>query len=616
MPVIRPEFRGLHTDIFGGRVPSGTADIALNVTVENGELAKRGSFEEIDADTGTVLKMWEVVFDGVTPYIIAKKGTTLIKSTDYGATFTALTTEATHGAGPGWGYVWGDRFHYVDQAGTSRYNPSKHSNVAFKDGLQRPSTAAAVGAAGGGEKEGKYHVYWAMRNSVTREEGPVVGPSSLVTTTEAGATGGIIINNWNGTLKPATLHTDYEWDQGVFYCTLGDTEEQGSSEINSLRAYIDVVTATGATSVGLNKADKILLRKQNFTNSGGLPIPCQFGCYTGSRAIYVKGSTAGKIYFSIPNFPTMVPQEELYIITNEDRTTFDPQPWVGEAISSVNGAITEVIYGGGLAVLLTKDNTYLLRNDGEGKIKAVLMHPSVGSVNTNAACATPYGIHYIGDETWSFLSRDGWKDLAYRRFQSEVRDLNALGNVCMAYYGYKNQIWAAAGDTILVLDMNASERGELTKFTSEVLGTISAMMELTSPIATPVMLVCANGKMYKYPGEGSGDGSVGYVSTWRGYFAGERADASQRLDSVKIFTGVNCASLITIGLRAMQSPAETVAQVQRTLGADGSSRWITLGAEMDPVNGHIFQMELTDTVSGGTSALWKVHDVIWKTSIF
>ncbi len=619
MAVIRTRFRGLHTDIFAGRVPSGVADIALNVTVENGELGKRASFTKIGTTSG-ILKMWQVVFEGVAAYVIAKVGTALQKSTNSGADFSDLSTEATHGAGPGWGYFWGDRFHYVDQGGCSRYHPSFHSNVAFKDGLPRAGAgkAAALSAAGGGEKEGKYHVFWALRNSLTREEGPVEGAQTYVPTTEAGATGGLTVTNWGATLKPGVLHTEYEWDQGAFYCTLGNTEEQGSSEISSLRAYIDVVTAVSAATVGLNKADKILLRKRHFTNAGGLPIPCQFGCYTGSRAIYVMSSTKGKIYFSIPNFPTMVPQGETYIIVNEDSTTFDPEPYYGETISNVNGVITECIYGGGLAVLLTTRSTYLLRSDAEGKAKAVLVHPSVGSVNSNAACATPYGVHYIGDETWSFLSPDGWEDLAARRFQTEVRALNALGDVYMAYYGYKNQVWAAAGNTILVLDMNASPKGELTKYTLASV-TITAMMEFIGAGATPVMLVGSSGGVYKYPGSGAQDGEgqalTDYDSTWRGYFAGERADANQRMDAPKIFTGVSCASLVTIGLRAMQSPAEPVTQVQRTFGANDSSSWITPQAEFDRITGHIFQLEFTDTVAEGASALWKIHDVIWKTSI-
>lgn len=617
MAVIRTRFRGLHTDIFAGRVPSGVADIALNVTVENGDLAKRAGFTQVDSDTGVVLHMWEVVFEGVAPYIIAKVGTGLKKSTDSGRTFIAISTEATHGAGPGWGYMWADRFHYVDQGGCSRYHPSEHGGVAFLDGLPRPGAGKepALAAAGGGEKEGKYHVYWALRNSVTREEGPVEGAQAFVETLESDGDGGLTVSNWAGTLKPTVLHTEYEWDQGVFYCTLGDTEEQGSSEVSSLRAYTDVVTAVGAGTVALNKADKIVLRKQHFTNTGGLPIPCQFGCYTGSRAIYVMPSTKGKIHFSIPNFPTMVPQEETYTVPAGDATTFDPQPYLGETMSGVNGVITECVYGGGLAVLLTTRNTYLLRSDSEGKVRAVLAHPSVGSVNSNAAVGTPHGVHYIGDETWSLISQDGWQDLAAGRFQTEVRALNALGDVCMAYYGYKNQVWAAAGNTILVLDLNASARGELTKFT---LGstTISAMMEFVGDGAIPpAMLVSAGSTLLRYPSSNAQDNGDDFDSTWRGYFAGERADANQRLDAPKIFTGVNCASLVTIGLRAMQSPAETVTQVKRTLGANDSSSWITPQAELDPITGHIFQLEFTDTVSEEASALWKIHDVIWKTSI-
>jgi len=292
-------FRGLNTEVYPDRLPEGTADVALNVTVRNGDIERRLGFDELSADvTGAadaVLSMTVAHFGDGDVYLACKcedgkLWQRKIYPTDAGS-FSEITTNATHSAlDAGWWFMWADRLHYFDRGGGSRWNPDANSGVAYKAGLPRPSGGCLIASAAGGEKDGRYHVHMSYRKVATREEGVISGAQTgagmPLQCSIASDTGGILITNW-ATIK--TQDSEHEWDQAVFYCTKGNTEyigKGGGVECFSYRAYEDVVAEIGQSSVGLNKSDEVLDTQQYARNSGGEPPPAQIGCWNGRQAVY------------------------------------------------------------------------------------------------------------------------------------------------------------------------------------------------------------------------------------------------------------------------------------------------------------------------------------------
>lgn len=314
MAELKTTFRGLNTDIYPLRLPSGTADVALNVERNSGDLSKRQGFAEyeddVDGSASAVLNLFLTAFADGDIYIIAKCADGyLYHKKVYPGTAAESFTKITGGWAPhsttdrGWGFMWADRFHYFDRDGGSRWNPDANSAVAYKAGLPRPSVGPTITTATGGEKDGRYHVHVAYRNSVTREQGvfslPQTGASMPLQCQISDDTGGISVSNWSSI---QAADSTYEWDQAVFYCTRGNTEYDGGGsgvEIFSYVAYQDVIAPKAQGSVGLNKHDDVLDPRTKNRNAGGEPPGAVIGCFnvrTG-QAVYgglYAGTNASK----------------------------------------------------------------------------------------------------------------------------------------------------------------------------------------------------------------------------------------------------------------------------------------------------------------------------------
>ncbi len=481
MPVLRSQFGGINSDLDANRLPSGTADIAINIDLSSGELAKRGGFAVFSAavsGTTAVKNLFAAGFSSGQYHVVAKLADgrlyrRQVYPTDAGA-FSAIETSHTHvGTDPGWGYLWADRFHYGDSGGISRWNPSVHGGVAYRDGLPKATTPVGFFAAGG-EKEGLYHLHQAYRNSVTMEEGVVSTPSNLVECHYGDDTGGI------GVLL-GSLDGPYEGDSHVVYSTLGHTEYlegETSVECFSYVAYEDVVTPLA--TAGCNKADHVLDHTLRFTNAGGEPPAAAIGCYTGSRAVYGGIPGNSKILYSIPGKPTMVPQNVTYTVGGDKRTVY-PKPYLAE-IQCPGEAVRALAHGGGATIALTPTRAYRLLAQNDGQLYATDSRTGNGACSVTAAVGTANGVHAIGYGTWVFIGQEGATDLAENRFSQLLLESADPSKTVMGYYGYKDQVWAAVvrtGDTeaqrILVWDIAAGKNGAMTVFDLACLGTRATM---------------------------------------------------------------------------------------------------------------------------------------------
>jgi len=625
------KFGGINTDAYPGRLRSGDADVALNVTLENRRLAKRQGFTEFedDVDGGAtgILKMFCVEFADGDVYVIAKlsagSATKLFQRKVYPAdagSFAEITGGQTHSAtDPGWGFMWYDRFHYFDSVGGTRWNPDVNSGVAFKAGMPRPTTGPIPLVAAGGQKDGRYHFHVAYRNSVTREQGVVTGPQSPALECRLGQTpdiSAVTISNW-AAIKAAD--PTYEWDEAIIYCTMGDTEyiAKGPVECFSYIAYVDVVRAKSATTCGAWKADHTLDRREAFTNAGGLPPGSKVGCFTGVRGIYGGLTVNDKIMYSIPFFPTSVPQEVKYnnpLIAN-DAKTFTPKPWIGEVLPGFGGAQTEIAYGGGIAAAFTPSSTWTFQRDGTGRLYGVKRHPSKGCLCTGAAIGTPAGVFALGNQCLLHLSAGGIVDLADERFATTLAEIPAAyaGLSRLGYYGYADQVWCAVTKTgatkaqrIIVYDMSV---GAPVIYEPACLGAtgITAMCELAYPGTVPTMLVATDaGQILRYGTTQVADMTTHFACEWQGYFAQERVAQTQLLDAIEIHAGSNCAANVVVKCRPMQMGTDTSdTQTSTTLPANDDLAALKMTAGR--VRGRMWQINIS--TANTVQATWTVHDL-------
>lgn len=636
---LQTRFRGLNTDISPSRLASGTATVATNVTVRGGKLQKRGGFgvfeDDVNGSAGAVKNLAVAHFADGDVYVVAKVGTALLQRKTNAASFSAITGGQTHNASDrGWFFMWADRLHYFDRVGGTRWNPDANSGTAFKAGLCKPSTAPAPTTAGGGEKDGSYHVHWCLRNSTTHEEGILSGthtPAVECAVDQDTDISGIAISNW-ATLK--ALHTDYEWDQAHFYTTLGNTEHISrggdGEECFSYVVFDDAIVGTGSGTAGLNKADHVR-DKDAFGNAGGEPPGAAIGCYTGNRAVYGKvyNSTPslipGRIMFSLPEYPTMVPQEETYSIGGDSKT-FVPRPWEGVYRAGVEGGMTAMAYGGGIVALFGSTQAWALTATPDQRLYPVLQHASKGAVGDGAVVGTPFGVFAIGYRSLLLMSRQGVVDLAENRFETTMAEIPAAYQsiASMGYYGWRNQVWAAvaqSGETlaqrILVWDLSAADEGDpgaLTIFEPAGLDAdegITCMCELAYDGASPTMLVgTSKGRILQYP-TGSADvntssQSVNYAATWKGWFGQERVGHDQKVEALDIHCGANVASNVTLSLGAYRSGTETVTAGTYTLGKSSHREEVGIG-NLDYTTGNLFSVQFASTDS--VSEQWSIDDL-------
>lgn len=638
--VERNIFGGLLTDLSPVHTPSGSADVALNVTVRNGDLQKRGGFVEWEDDAkqdgSGITWMGMARFIDGSVYVVVKIGTALYRRQVGTSDFVAISGGQTHNAtDTGWGFMYADRFHYFDRVGGTRWNPVANDGTAYKAGITRPTAGVTYLPTVGGGKDGRYFFAFTYRNSVTREEGPMCSLSSISThDIESDDKGAISISDWNGTGKiNAANNADnvYDWDEVCFYSTLGNTEyiDLGTGhETPSYKLYLDAVHTASHDGLGglpsFGKADHVLDRRQGVTNAGGLPPGAQIGMIAPTvhgpqgvyGRVYVDDTLRGdSVQFSLPGYPTMVPREQTYSAHNK---TVIPIPWVGEVRGAMVGQLTAMASGGGTACAFTPTASYRMASQ-NGRIVPAMIHPSKGAAGQNCVCGTPYGVEAMGYLTWLTVGSDGISDRAERRFSTTLDDipLTQTGSAVLAYYSFHNQVWAAvakSGSTynkrILVYDI---PQESLTIFEPACLGateSITAMCELSYTDANPTMLVATNkGRILQYPSgarDQNADGSYAdYACQWRGYYGQERVGYRQRIVGFDVLCGSNVKDNVTLGFRRMLAPDET--RTQKTVVLHKSSERVTVALDLDEVWGQFFQVEFTSTDSVTTQ--WTIRDL-------
>ena len=740
-------FGGLNLDRHPNRLADGDADRAINVVGDDLDLSRRQGFAEVEDDVkgdgAAVKNIFAAHFSDGDVYIVCVIGAALYQCRIYNAegaaatSFSAISTGHTHNANDrGWGFVWDNFFHYGDRGGLSKWCPERNSGTAYKAGLPRPSTGAAIETADSGEKNGHYHVAWAMRNSRTEEEGVIsLQQTPALECRNDSNTGGISNSNW-ATLK--ALHTDYEWQQAQFYCSLGSTEldpngaGNADSEKYSYRLFKGaLVLKTQVSAPGLNKADSVLRPQDLVTNAGGEPPGSLFGCFDGLQAVYagVYQSSAlvpGRVDFSLPGYPTMVPAPVQYIIGG-DSYTLQPRPWAGQVHAGLIGQTVAAVAGGGRILVLTKTSmTELVRQD--ARLAPVLRSASHGCAGEAAATGSPGGLYVLGYSHLTQVAGNRMTDLARHRVRSLIESIPvaARDDSVVAYYSHAREVWVAVsrsggtkpqrilvyeeetdrfrtfdiaclgtratlstdltgthndltftaeapgaeGNSVAVIYADGGTAGEEevtvsgtaitvtldagTSSAAQVLaafnksgdatalatgalkagndgtgtvpamnssaltgGTadegITAMCELATPDADPVMLVATDaGRVLKYP-SGNDDAGVHYAGHWRGYAGQRRLQATQYLHQAAVSPTSNVADNVRMGHRALRMGDETGRrQYTAILHKDGL---LTPQAEqLGPRHGRLFQIELFTPHS--VTSRWTVSDlyaVIGKT---
>ena len=636
-------FAGLNTDMSPHRVPSGTATAATDVTVENGHLKKRSGFgmyeDDVDGAAKSVLNIFTARFADGSTYIVAKMADKFLYQRKVypspAASFTKITDKwSGHSATEmGWFYMEADRLYYFDSVGGTKWHPSAG---VWKAGIGQPTTRPGLALAGRGEKDGWYHVVYSYRDERTQDEG-VFGPVGWDVSNNSplevridgpgGSDGGI-------TATLTAIPANYEADQYVVYCTVGNTEwigKAGGVQCFSHEYYEDVIVATA--SAGMNKADHVLKTKKKAVNSGGLPPASKWGCYDGVQAVYGGLSALGKLLYSIPGHATMVPALKNYTqgtgTQGDDSTTVDPEPYVGEILAGSDGDYIELACGAGAIVAYTAVGTYLLRPDDSGEMTTVVSDLGRGCAGHGAAVGTPYGVHAIGYRCWTVTTPRGTVDLSKRRFATTLATIPAgyESSTRMGYYSWKDEVWAAyvptgatVATSILVWDRSGGPindgrpTGSLVQFNLAGMTAgegVTSICELRYEGAEPTMLLGTNkGRVLQYPdsvGDTNAAGTrVHYSADWTGYFGQEYLGYQQRLRGIETFAGSNVADNVTVNLRALRTAGETRAAEDVLLAKSNQvQRSFT---NFNKIDARLFQVQYTST--SAVESIWDIEDQV------
>jgi hypothetical protein len=608
MPEQQIQFGGLNTDISPNRLRSGTSDTATNVEIQDGELSKRRGFGFLKTLSLSISNMFTVGFNNGDRYNIVKAGSKLYHNLIGTTTWTEIVTTHTLSSERGWFYFWGDRLHYMDSGGANRWHPDVNLGVAYKDGLPKPISTLASAAAGGA-KEGVYHCHHTHFNRVTQEE-------SVASSVQSASTPSYISQGTGGILYgPTVLVTDYEFDSFRFYCTIGFSDLYGTI---SGKAYLEREVDKAAASFGLIKPNSFLATAPRMNPIGGEPPGSMLGCYAGNRAIYLRpfedaAEVEGQIFFSLPGKPTMVPEEVIYSAGSQI-TQVEPRPYRGRITSDIDSQPVACCYGGGIASIFTNASTYQVQLDERGRIKPVKIHHGIGAQNDGACVGTTSAVHHIQNSTWGVIGRGGWQDLSRREFEGEVAALSAKGTVTMAYYSHREQVWAAAGDTVLVYDPNSGNGGALVKWTLAG-ATITAMCEVAGDGTPTMRLGCSDGAIYEWPTANAYDvhesSSADFASSWVGYVSQESFTRPTRLETFQVFTRTGCSGNMSIGTRAVQSPDNLPTQ-QVIPASDISDNQITpIKTATGNTNALFWQIEFSSAaLSTGSAKRWIVTSLV------
>uniref|UniRef100_A0A6H1ZH75 Uncharacterized protein n=1 Tax=viral metagenome TaxID=1070528 RepID=A0A6H1ZH75_9ZZZZ len=409
----------------------------------------------------------------------------------------------------------------------------------------------------------------------------------------------------------------------------------------------EVVTVTGsAISVqvasGVSTSTQVLAKLRDSSAAYTLVSVANAAGNDGSGAVVTMGATnltggawgAGtsdptKILYSIPNYPTMVPQEITYTLGG-DSTTFDPQPYVAEIVSGVGGAVTEIAHGGGVAAAYTATSTWEFHADGRGRLYPAVRHSSVGCAGAGAAVGTPEGVHALGFGVWGLLTQQSWRDIANGRFATTIREIPVgyESATRMGYYSYADQVWAAvvkSGSTvaqrILVWDRSAGQVGRdgrpaggLVAFDPAGLAaseSITALCELASPAAAPTMLVATNkGRIWQYPratGEGDGPTPTHYAAEWLGYFGQELAGKVTEARA-ELHNADNVSGNVDWEARVMRTADESLTARTGTLQKTDKMEVLDTVA-FDARPGRMYQLKLSS--ASDVEVRWAIRGLYW-----
>lgn len=636
-------FLGLNTDMSPNILPSGTADIALNVLVDRGRLQKRSGFSEFESDidqsANSILFMDVAHYANGEIYVIVKMDTGLfyhrkVYPTDAGF-FSSISlaalgyTSNRHSTSDrGWSYMWGDRWYYFDSVGGTKFYLPTPS--VYRAGLPQPDTAPSLTSASGGEKEGVYHVVYTYANKATNEESVISAPPAVPLGTRLSeGNGGISIDNWASYINAAAGTNDqagqYEWDQVKFYTTMGNTEYLPYGAGAACRSFIGYLDAEkdadhgGGGTAGLNKADHVLQSKPRFTQAGGEPPASQVGCFTGVRGVYGRVHSSGtlqpgQVHYSIPGKPTMVPRPYTYT-GGGDSSSPEPRPWRGIIYTGMTGEIIAMGFGGGKIAAYTSVATFTLEPSETGRLFPVLQDNSHGAASDSAVAGSPQGVHSVGHRCWTVIGSSGWINLSEDRYQTTLEDvpLARQDQTVLGYFGNQQQVWAAvvkSGSTIAQRILVYSEDSdELVVFEPACLGEtegITFMCPMTLPNAEPAMLVgTSSGRILKYP-DGTDDDGTDFEAQWRGYFGQERLEYQQRLVRASVHCGSSVADNVRFGVSRLGTGSQTAEQFTHTLTK--SNLLEPVFGQLDRLDGQFFQIEFYS--SDSVSDQWTIYDLV------
>lgn len=643
----RATWRAVNTERDKNALPSGTSDIALNVVIDGTELMGRQGFGAwntwLSDNSKTVLNAAIVTFANGATYVVVKLTDgflwfTLVDSDPSNNTFTKITDKfgGHNTSDRGWFYFWADRLFYSDRVGVTKwYGPTPS---VWKAGLPIGATPAVDTSGGKGGKEGYYHVYSALFNTKTQEEGLISLPSAGTLTNLSEGDGGLQVDGTTWTA--ITVDTDYEFDEVRMYCTMGNTEFMplgDGVEVFSHRVYLEYVDQLSFGSApNLGKPDWAQDQRSRPENTGTQPPGSRTGYFNGGRAVYLdvySGATAlpGVINYSLPTIPTMIPTKLFigFAGTYDDTTVFFPRPYDGITASGLGGGVTACGAVGDTFVAFTPTQTYWLVPSQSGALQPVIANDAQGCMSERGAVTIPGAVHALGSASWLRASKSGLQNIARYRFTDTLEEIPIAQRTksVAAHYSHRNEVWMAvvkAGGTkaARILIWDESRGGLMTMFDPANLGDagIVAMKELSTVDHEPQMLVFLDdGNILNYPDGTFLDGaSTKYACEWQGYFAQEKRHQHQHLDNIQIHMGENNGdgdpddngiTLEAVGLR-------TSGQDLSASGVTAISKIVTKqdevdhsGVEFDPnQHGHLFRIKISSTADQG--AAWRVADMI------
>ena len=677
MAKLKAQFRPIQEELPASNSPDGICLDTLNtVTDGNSVLGGRKGFDAFDLNTGAfgeILNMFVATFSDGDVYLITKRvDGKLYQMKQYpvaASVWTAIADKwSNHSTTDrGWFYMYADRMVYVDRKGGTKWYPhatDADAGTTYKAGIEA-TVSPTIAAESGGGKEGYYHLGYANVNQRTGEESDMMGLQGNVETRLSPATGGgINITNWKNSgagIADKTSDQNYEYDALRLYCTLGNTEHSGlgaGSEQFSYQLFQEVLvlkSVAGATFAPVYRTDQIISRNPQLANRGGQPPGSLYGCYNGSQAIYLKVYPKAKdsptltnlgnftteapdiLMYSVPGYPQSVPQVRTYDIGGiNDRKNFVPRGGAHEIPSSISGLITGCGSIGNSFIVFTNSSTYSMSPNAQGHMRPRIADSAHGAIGANPVVSTGSSVHAFGKDTWLRIGSGGIQNVAHETFTPTMQEIPDAGITATVggYYSHKNQVWFAVAKTggtaakaqrILIFDEGLG--GLVSKFDPGNLGTagVSAMIELSHPKQTPVMLVALDtGVILKWPGTNytdaatDGGSAVAYACNWRGLFGQSKRGDRLKMSKIRTSMETTPAAGVTLRVAGIQNAAQAAAATGTTklipiaTNEPAETRLDTGAAvDFDPnANGRMFAVEYLSTAQQGAD--WKVGDVIME----